>query len=541
MIFLFLLYLSFFSQPWNTFALPTTLQSIFIPDESHLGTRSIYNILWSCLSTIFTCTWIVVHPNIPAPGDSQWAVLRRRMAIVSFVLIAPEMVILWAGRQYFAARTFAKKHEENHPSWTRAHAFFVIMGGFILREGGKPVRILEARELEELSEVGKIEWPTITEEEIADRSKGDYLSKTIVLFQTTWFIVQCIVRGVCGLDVTELELVTLAFATLTSVIYFFWWDKPLDVRCSIPVQLLKGRLEQIQDTTSQIIFPDQGEEGDEKCTILFNSLPSSPAKSSTSPHPGSISVQHEQGTIHPNPLPSSPAQGSIFTPDLGFIYVQGKEGDEKGTILPNLLPSSQDQGSTSTPDPALTRMQQLQAFRRRATTKHGTVFGLAYVFIVFPLIRFFQAFDDMFSAETLKGKTLRVPTFYSPPDDDSSLALLFGICVSIVFGAIHCIAWSFHFATLPERWAWRISAILVSGLPIAVATLSVLLTLFEKKEHKTTGMILYEDILMVILMSMTCLYIVARIALLVLPFVALRALVPGAYVELDWISFLPHI
>jgi len=39
------------------------------------------------------------------------------------------------------------------------------MGGFTLHEEGKPVRILEARELEALSEVGKIEWPTITEDE----------------------------------------------------------------------------------------------------------------------------------------------------------------------------------------------------------------------------------------------------------------------------------------------------------------------------------------------------------------------------------------
>ena len=37
------------------------------------------------------------------------------------------------------------------------------------------------------------------------------------------------------------------------------------------------------------------------------------------------------------------------------------------------------------------------------------------------------------------------------------------------------------------------------------------------------------------------LYIIARMILLVLPFVALRALPPGAYVQLDWVSFLPHI
>ena len=405
---------------------------------------------------------------------------------MGYILIAPEMVIMWAGRQHFAARNLAKKHEESHPGWTRAHAFFLIMGGFTLHKGGKPVRILEARELEELSEAGKIEWPAITEEEIADRSKGDYLSKTIVLFQTTWFITQCIGRGAYGLAVTELEVVTLAFAMLTGVIYYFWWDKPLDVRCSIPVQILEGRLEEIkdnavkEDTDSQIISPSE-------------------------------------------------------------VFEQEEDEDETGAILLNPLPSSPAQSSTSIPDPALTRMQQFQAFRRRACTKHGTVFGLAYVFIVFPVNRFFNAFHDMVTCETLGDKILRVPTFYSPPDDDDGLGISLGGLVAIVFGAIHCIAWSFHFATLPERWVWRISAILISVVPVFMITFTPLLTIFEKKEHKTAGMELYENILTFILFSMFCLYILARIALLILPFIALRALVPGAYVELDWVSFLPHI
>jgi hypothetical protein len=37
------------------------------------------------------------------------------------------------------------------------------------------------------------------------------------------------------------------------------------------------------------------------------------------------------------------------------------------------------------------------------------------------------------------------------------------------------------------------------------------------------------------------LYLFARLALLVLPFIALRALPPGAYAQVNWISFLPHI
>ena len=177
MIFLTLLYLCCFSGPWNTLALPTDFQPPDILSKTHLqsiffredrfDSRSIYDILWSCLSTIFACTWITIHPNIPAPGDSQWAVLRRRLAIMGYFLLTPEFVIYWAARQHFGAGNLTKKHQKK-TSWMRAHSFFLIMGGFMLHERGKPVRVLEAKDLEELPEAGKIEWPSITKEEIAD-------------------------------------------------------------------------------------------------------------------------------------------------------------------------------------------------------------------------------------------------------------------------------------------------------------------------------------------------------------------------------------
>jgi hypothetical protein len=128
------------------------------------------------------------------------------------------------------------------------------MGGFTLHdERGTPLRILEPIELENLSEAGKIEWPSITEKQIQDRSKGDYLSKGIVLMQTSWFITQCIVRGANWLEVTELEVATLAFAAMTGVTYFLWWNKPFDVRCSVPMYLLKGEKEKGHSESQRIL------------------------------------------------------------------------------------------------------------------------------------------------------------------------------------------------------------------------------------------------------------------------------------------------
>ena len=76
----------------------------------------------------------------------------------------------------------------------------------------------------------KIAFPTITAAEIKDTGRGDFVSKAIALLQTTWFIVQCVARGVESIALTELELVTLALATLNWLMYYFWWDKPLGVK-----------------------------------------------------------------------------------------------------------------------------------------------------------------------------------------------------------------------------------------------------------------------------------------------------------------------
>jgi len=106
----------------------------------------------------------------------------------------------------------------------------------------------------------KISFPTITAAEIQDKARGDFLSKAIVILQSIWFIVQCIARGKQGLALTELELVTLALASLNGVMCYFWWDKPLGVK--EPVKLYrKGRepAERVLKATDQVgsaMFPN---------------------------------------------------------------------------------------------------------------------------------------------------------------------------------------------------------------------------------------------------------------------------------------------
>ena len=465
-IFLVFLYLS------CAFALPTTLElptdappSVFTHSTNIFGTRSIWSIIWSCLSTIFACTWIAVHPNIPGPKDSRWAVFWKRMAIMGCALIVPEYVLGWAARQYWAARHLAKRHQEH--GWTMAHGFFIGMGGFTLHDQrGRAVKVLEPKELEKLYNEGKVAWPSITEEEIQDRSKGDYLSKGIVLVQTSWFIIQCIVRGAYGLAVTELEVATLAFAVLSGITYYLWWHKPLDVGHSVPVYLLPR----------------------------LNQNPQLP-------------IREEIRILRQSP------------------------------VIPNSNYREPNSTSTSmTSQPHFTRIQRLPAFIRKQRQEHGIFFGLAYVFIHHSLLGFLQASGEMAGSTALHySSPLRVHTFYSPWDEMNQnhfFVISFPICVAVVFGGIHCIAWSFEFPSPQERLTWRISAAFLSGEPILYGLLVII------DNYQVAFLTICLKALFI---SITVMYFAARIVLLVLPCITLRALPPSALIDIQWSSLFPHI
>ena len=123
------------------------------------------------------------------------------------------------------------------------------MGGFHLFEHGseekgnndrgvsqvdnKPLHPLKASDLQNCDGYESFVMPT--EEEIKDKGKSDWLAKSLVLLQTSWFVMQCIARAIGHLPVTHLEIVTLAYAAMNFVIYIFWWNKPLNVNRPIRV------------------------------------------------------------------------------------------------------------------------------------------------------------------------------------------------------------------------------------------------------------------------------------------------------------------
>lgn len=210
--------------------------------------RTVPEIVWSCILTVYLCTWVSMHPNIPGPSESWFRVTWRRTWLVALALISPELVIVWAMRQWFVAGAIAKKYQANGEpfindrsgispdtnlkGWTRTHGFFALMGGFTRYHATEQPYILSPDKLGEYLDNGNI---SISENEIQDRSKGDGLAKAFTIVQTLWFVLQCIARAVQHLPVTELEVATLAFVAANIVTYALWWKKPLNVLYSQPV------------------------------------------------------------------------------------------------------------------------------------------------------------------------------------------------------------------------------------------------------------------------------------------------------------------
>jgi hypothetical protein len=93
--------------------------------QDYNNCRSLLSIIWSCITTIFLCTWVAVHPNVPEPVDTtvdrtdkgiwsrhahQLSCFRDRIVMFICALLVPEYILAWAIRQFLVARKIAKKN-----------------------------------------------------------------------------------------------------------------------------------------------------------------------------------------------------------------------------------------------------------------------------------------------------------------------------------------------------------------------------------------------------------------------------------------------
>jgi len=70
--------------------------------KSQPEARTLFNITYSCLLTVVICAWTSVHPNVPPQNRGQ--ALFWRLKMMFWTVVAPELILAWAVRQWFAAR-----------------------------------------------------------------------------------------------------------------------------------------------------------------------------------------------------------------------------------------------------------------------------------------------------------------------------------------------------------------------------------------------------------------------------------------------------
>ncbi|KAF8645313.1 hypothetical protein AX16_007910 [Volvariella volvacea WC 439] len=447
-------------------------------------TRTIFDILNSCIGVILLCTYISMHHNIPDQNDSRARVAWLKLRTTLYALIAPEVVIMWAIRQRIMAGRIAE--ENKHRGWTRTHGFFVQMGGLMQREV-QGVETYKVAGADIIVDWGRLKIPHIPEKEIKDHGKGDLLAKAVVVVQTTWFVAQCIARHVEGLVLTEIELVTLAFATLNVITYGLWWDKPLNVEYPI-------------------YFDEKGVRTD-------------------GPH-----ARDDQQKVN---LDGEEAQVGDLR---GYVVLS-----EKRVWYQRIWGRMKD-SVAGLCDVCQKNWQGMKRSWRKSVHKRGVIATVARAVVVAPFMTAFRPLWNMMDEEGETNRSTSVHPFYAASMDvkDRFIASLYGSAIGVIFGGIHLIAWDFQFPTTTEFWLWRVSSLVLTITPLNLVLGYTLLIAHEKSDAKLLESIGYILIVPALFLGPP-LYFAARIILLFIALFTLRDLPDIAYQNVRWTEFFPHI
>ncbi|KAL8662253.1 MAG: hypothetical protein Q9202_004858 [Teloschistes flavicans] len=197
--------------------------------------RGTFDILWSCLFTIFLCTWVSLHLNVPATHENYWHQFFRKMRWMLQAIMAPEFVLAFATGQKVEARRSVELFKDldrpaQCPKWTIRHGFYANMGGFVLQPRESAAFPVNSKQLHWLIQRRYLDYPTTTADEVWDKSKADGFQKSLTCLQTAWFIIQILGRAIQHIPITTLEITTLSFVLCTLVMFAQWANKPLDVQ-----------------------------------------------------------------------------------------------------------------------------------------------------------------------------------------------------------------------------------------------------------------------------------------------------------------------
>ncbi|KAL9582927.1 MAG: hypothetical protein Q9212_003011 [Teloschistes hypoglaucus] len=257
----------------NLTALRTDFAPPFVREPDGRGT---WSLLYSCLFTLAICVWTAYHPNVKSSSTSPLGKLRLKLKWIFLTILVPELGVLTAFKQnrkvnslvavlsrlrattaqrnaskvdgalgseshavYGAKEGDLERGSSSPLPFSKTYGFFVLMGGLSVDVSHLHDRlqtvVLTSSGVQRLAETGC--FFDVSDQDIQDKSKADFLAKGLVLLQISWTILQCLSRKAVGLPLSILEVHILVHAGCALIMYILWFDKPLDIDEPIKVHI----------------------------------------------------------------------------------------------------------------------------------------------------------------------------------------------------------------------------------------------------------------------------------------------------------------
>lgn len=457
--------------------------------------------------------------------------------------------------------------EPEQPGWLSTTADWDPYTEYIRQKERCQLGTLTFEQFKGLVRDPNVIFPAMTPAQIRDRSKGDGLSKLLAILQTSWFILQCVARGFQGLALTELELVTLAMASLNAITYVFWWSKPLSVQEPVNVYVTEqpGLAEEkvlrnvfklgVEIYTARDVISSTWHELKTSVTVIL--APQRIFKGTSGPL--TLGLYPLLTTISLLYIPTYPvflffALGILFL--LWLIETEKVENISADETVAtrvvltihearyNLTHSIRQYFDgplrdivTTTPSFLMSWFLLVPASFFLLSLLLLLLSPLFVIFIGAPLI-FTAAFEIVTTNKVPPGAT-HVPAFYAPrtKSDKYSRMIVFAI-FGVIFGGVHCIAWNFAFPTDPERSLWRYTSLTLTAIPLVVAPIDCVLENF--KLNGTVGK-RFRLVLAIFMTTLLFVYVPARLCLIAQALALLRDQPASAYVTVNWTKYIPHL
>lgn len=237
------------------------------------NSRSTWDIVWTCFSTVFACTWTALHLDVPARNMSDVRSTISKIRAWFLAVLVPEVYFWLASMQLYHAISLRKmsnaaqrtrdneseepklwlstrsrpleqaqdlEHIDLHPvhtEWTLRQCFCINANGLALQTQDEWIYTIRPRNMKSFIQAGIIRCSDFRDRDIEDRAKADSFAKAFTVLQSTWFLCNVIARWAYSLPVSPIELATVAYVACGILIYGMWWYKPKDMNTPITVFL----------------------------------------------------------------------------------------------------------------------------------------------------------------------------------------------------------------------------------------------------------------------------------------------------------------